>query len=75
MFLISCIKAHFSWSSHTNKQQCFVGRFIKHTLLHGLKQVSTGNCDSDLLLSSEEIRERSLRAAYKQSQLKQIASK
>jgi len=70
MFLIFCIKDHFSASSCRNKQQCSVGRFITHTLPHGLKQVSTGNCDSDLLLSSEEIREQSLQAAYKQLQLK-----
>lgn len=75
MLLICCIKAHFSWSSHTNKQQCFVERFIKHTLLCSLKQGSTGNCDSDLLLLSEEIRELSLQAACNPSQLKQTVSK
>lgn len=32
----------------------------KHTFLHDLKEVNTGNCDSDLLFSSEENRELSL---------------
>lgn len=37
MFWIWWIKAPFAGSSHTNRQQCSVERFIQHTLRHGWK--------------------------------------